>query len=202
MNINEKFYSMKYVFCAQSNECLDIVAEPANKAAFIENAYDLFNIYKRHHSEFSSLKVLKKNINTAFYGITFPRSSPFYEDMDENVGLMNSNGLTVLWESKNVFTKRFQRLESNPKVLTMEHLEIGFTIHFVCLGTGFIIFIFEVMAAFCKETIQAVVVLSVIRAYSNFKYVTLRLKADSRILDDTSLSSVSTDNENDNEIEI
>lgn len=141
-------HSLPIKHCSEENyyECLDIVAEPANKATMIvtyEMMNSLHNSAYRHGT--SSIVILKETIFTTLQAIAFRPYSYCFETFNEKIDHMLSTGLIGRWEKEHDFdhdTKRVSQ-EIGAQVLTFDHLMICFQIFLAFLSLSLIAFIGE-----------------------------------------------------------
>lgn len=133
-----------------STELLDsvnIVAEPENRMTMLYTDFFYKEIYaKRYRGGLPSLSMLEESIQTECGGINFMPFSPFFESFNENIGEMNSNGLTDYWVTTEFDRKKgrkFYNDEIGAQVLTLDHLEICFLICLIPMVLATIAFIVE-----------------------------------------------------------
>lgn len=95
----------------------------------------------------------------------------FLEAFNEKIGVMMSNGIANRWFSMYMSNNRIKKVveASQPQVLTIADLEVGFKFCLVPLSLSVISFICELMSARVKSVLQSfrdrLVAVSVIKAW-------------------------------------
>lgn len=89
---------MKY--CRETPECLDIVAEPANKAiALVDQKNYVYIHSKTFASGRASLNVLEgEDPITSHVGLAMKRFSPYYETVNRKITQLSEAGFFNKWE--------------------------------------------------------------------------------------------------------
>lgn len=146
-------HSLPVEYCGEKRyyECLDAVAEPANKATIMVSHEMIKSLHARSYlHETSSLKLLQDNIFTMLVVISFKLDCPFFETFNEKIDQMLSAGLFSYWERSADIPDEAKRasIEIGNEVLTLDHLWIGFQVFFVCLTSSVVVFVLELLVAF------------------------------------------------------
>lgn len=146
----------RWEFCdfRMASDCFNMIAEPTAKNTVIGSVKILWIINNiRLKTGQSSILLLKETFRNLFIGLTFKDFSPFYETLGEKIGEMSSAGLIGLWWTREFQNNDRKRVvdDIGPQVLTMEHLEIGFTICLVPLTLSVIVFIGELLVKYFKD---------------------------------------------------
>lgn len=93
------------------------------------------------------LRALKEEVFTYYSGYTIPRFLPYRNEMFKIFRHMKSAGLIDYYLSKYYdetwMIKRYKE-SGEPKVLTLEHLKVGFYIHVLLITLSFVLFCCEI----------------------------------------------------------
>lgn len=120
------------------------IANSSFKGAIVITSIELVEL-KTQFKGIYDWKVFPHKIMTAGGGIAFPPFFFFFEAFNEVVDRIIPSGLIEYW-SRFFFNSRYnlKKLEkSEPVVLTMDHLGVGFLLWFICLGISLVCFIVE-----------------------------------------------------------
>lgn len=93
------------------------------------------------------LKLLDQRILRFQHGLAFPLHHFLYPSLSEKVQQLITSGIIEQWETR-IKNHRYvieKPPESEPAVLTMDHLEIGFQIWLAMLLIAFIAFLAEIV---------------------------------------------------------
>lgn len=164
---------MKTATCNESlDNCLEIVAEPTNKASTLVPLSVVTKASNDYRSGFSSLCILKENLFTSsFTSFFYPIYSPFIERFNDKIRELHSSGLTDYWEKKYLNSKGLIRKSEDigPQVLTMEHLEVCFIICILPLLLGLIAFAGEIVFARWKRQFARTIVVNLALEKASFE---------------------------------
>lgn len=129
-------------------EILHFCADPENKATMFTTVAYLASINNhKFRSWFSSVELLDGNFEFSMHGITLKLYSLIFEEFNDQVFEMMSNGLTQRWVNDQINLKGLKRKADSvgPQVLTMENLSIGFQICFCMMSIACITFFVEIL---------------------------------------------------------
>lgn len=131
-------------------KCLDIVAEPANKAYTMGSKLFLnLNIYLNHSHPYlnPSFVVLDDIIQSVYAHFVFKPFSPFYESFNEQLELSRSNGIL----SYEDFALKWKIPDNGPMVLTLYDLRLGFLAWGIMLVVSSYTFLLELLFVWFKR---------------------------------------------------
>lgn len=132
---------------------LDIVAEPANKAAtFGVSNFLMMMGNHRYRSGITSVEMLDENVNNIYVGLAYKPFCPYYNVLNDKTLKLVEAGLINLWQRRQKPQRNDMKIEDvGPQVLTMEHLEFGFLICLISLAFGFAAFVVELLIKPVKQ---------------------------------------------------
>lgn len=164
----------------------NFAAEPGNKAVTL--AYDfLLNVVhtRKYRQGFSSLKILKEPVRSAYLGVRFKDFSPFYHILNEQIMRMFESGLVQQYREVVLRPEDLNFVEKlGPQVLTLDYLGIGFIFCLIPMTVAIVLFVIEILIAQGKVFGRRLIWFCVMKEYLKFrKYETLNqaLKAKSNV---------------------
>lgn len=142
-------------------ECLDIVADPANKMieTFMTVAVRRIEatFYRSGHH---SLHIVRQTIYDLQFGIVFRRFHPFYEAFNDIALKIISSG--IVEHLMRTQTKRGGEVDKKieedlgPQVLTMDHLDVAFLACITPLILAVLAFVVEIVAKLIKIIVNKI----------------------------------------------
>lgn len=132
----------------RTSQCLDIVAEYANKKVFITADYTIDYIEDHIFSSgFTSLRMLSETAVVVYWFPYFATFNPYFEEFNAKLSEIVAAGLFGSWDMHDLRKASMKDRSDNvgPQVLTMEHLEVAFIICSVPAILAVIVFCFEVL---------------------------------------------------------
>lgn len=142
--------------CKTYDACLEIVSEPENKGAAQMIHFILHHMIKRSkiRSGVLNLTPLNQFVMSTSYMFGFKPFCPFFETFNDMIGRL----LAVGYFEPSFGFLGHKKLYSNmptvtdPQILTMDHLEIGFIACSIPLGVAILIFMVELFMSSCKNS--------------------------------------------------
>lgn len=150
---------------------MDIIAEPSNRGTLLMTQGMLESLNSRLRSGATSVSLLTESYTTMFYGEAFKPFSPFYESINMKIHQIIAGGLYDLWHRNEENPTGIKRKIEDipPQVLTLEHLQMGFKISLCPLALSAVVFLIEVLFAWCKSYYHSCIILAIITAYIKVK---------------------------------
>jgi len=150
------------------DEILDQIAEPSFKGTMIVTENTLLSINAANYaSGTTSIKLLKEPIMKMVFGIMLPVKHPIVETFNLKILQLNSAGLIQYWIARNLGNRDEPEPESEPEVLTLEHLAIGFKIHTFFLIISAIAFVLERIVYRTRKAIEVAAFVYVLKKFLN-----------------------------------
>jgi len=134
-------------------DCLQASAEPANNVTMWMPRFSKAYLNNKYRSGFPSLVMLKENLATTHLGLVFRQFSPYYESFNAVIVRMISSGLPQKWYQEayrnnlTACSTKTLNYEIGPRILTLDHLGVGFYACMIPLGLAIVAFFAEIFYA-------------------------------------------------------
>lgn len=165
-------YFRYYFFSFDLPTSLEATAETSNKlVSVVAGPQFVYFVNEKHRSGVSSLHILDEVTKVVQLGLAFSSFSPFYSEINVQIGRMISGGFFNYWRS--FFFPKPLNVKSEsigPQVLTMDHMEVAFIASLLPLTLAISAFMTEVSIRWIKIFIPRVRAFFVIKAFYKLRH--------------------------------
>lgn len=151
----------------------NIIVEPENRGTMLFTQSVLENINRKYKSGTSSITLLDEPHVTLPIFMKFPRFSPYFDTFNSKIDQMVSSGLVYHWWQHWLEIAGSKKSTKNdvtePQVLVLEHVTIGFKICLIPLLLSIIAFTIEISVKLYKTIARKLIALFIVRGFLKIK---------------------------------